>query len=175
MSAEELILHKQDNRERNGPIPQQRHEVIHNRLQLCLSRDGQHSDDDGNEQAPNEARHGVEIVAQQLQGEAAAVVDRDVVAQHGEGEHDEAELGPGGGVVDFVDEPAERVVGVGVGVRAVLREEAGDADGGADGDGEGGGDHDAEPGEEEDFPGGRVGGVVAVVVGGDGTPAGGIC
>ena len=170
-AAEELVFDEQDDGEGDGPVAEQGDEVVDDGLQALLAGDGEHGDDDGDEERPDEARDGVEVVAQQLERQPAGVVDRDVVPQHGEGEQDEAELGPADRVVNLEDEAAQGVLVVGVRVGRVLGEEDGDADGGADGDAEGGGDDDAEEGQGEDLPRGSLGGVVAVVVGGDGAPA----
>ena len=76
-------------------------------------------------------------------------------------------------MVDLADEAAERVVLVCVGVGGVFVEEGGVADDGSEDGGEDGGQDDAAEGHEEDFAGLGGGGVVAVVVGCDGTPPGG--
>ena len=93
MPAEPQILDKEDECERDSPVSEQRDEVRHNRGEMLLASNGEHGDDERDEERPDEARHGVEVVAQQLQTEAGAVVDADIVAQNGEDEEDEAELG----------------------------------------------------------------------------------
>ena len=58
-------------------------------------------------------------------------------------------------------------------IGGIFGEDGGVADAGADDGDEDSGDGHAGDGEGEDFPGGRLGRVVAVVVCGDAAPAGG--
>ena len=173
-ATEELVLEQEDDRKADGPVAEKRHEIGHDGREVLLAGDGEHRDDDGKQQRPDQARDRVEVVAEQLDGEAAGVVDGDVVAEHGEREDDERELGPARRMVHGADEAAEAVV------RVRVREggdRGGDGDVAEEGphhDGEGHGDEHAEVGEHEDFPPGRADGVLHVVVAGDAAPAGGV-
>lgn len=79
---------------------------------MVLARNGENGHDERDEEGPDEARDGVEPVAQELEGEAAGVVDGDVVAQDGEHEEDEGELGPAVGVIDGFDQTAQTMIHV---------------------------------------------------------------
>ena len=171
MPAKPFILDQQHEGEADGPVAQQADEIGDNGGKVVFARDGEDGDDDGDKEGPDEAGHGVEPVPQQLQRESVGVVDRDVIAQDRKHQHDEGEFGPAEGVVDGTNEAAEAVRLVGGVVRRVGGRQGGVAEAGADDGGEGGWDEEAEEGQCEDFPGGGFGGVVAVVVCGDGAPA----
>ena len=106
----------------------------------------------------------MEPVAEQLQREPARVINCDVVADDREGQNDQAELGPPSWVVDFSDEAAKTMVGVGVAVWAICRAHSGVTDAGTDDRGESGWNQHTKEGQEEDFGGLCFRRVIAVVV-----------
>lgn len=65
------------------------------------------------DEGPDESGHGVEVVSEELHAETGGVVDCDVVAEHGENEQDEAELGEWEGMEGLSEEAAKPVVGIG--------------------------------------------------------------
>ena len=71
---------------------------------MILPGNGEDGDYQNHEKGPDEARHGVEVVAQKLQGKAARVADGNVVAEDREHEEHKTELRPTQGVVYFSDE-----------------------------------------------------------------------
>ena len=77
---------------------------------MFATSDGKNGNHQCVDERPDETGDGMEVVAKKLHGETGGVVDCDVVAQHGEGEHDEAELGEPQGVQGFSDEATEPVV-----------------------------------------------------------------
>lgn len=74
---------------------------------MLAADDGEDGDDERVEERPDETRHCVEVVAEQLQGEAGGVVHGDVVAEYAENEEHEAELREAGWVEGFQKESAQ--------------------------------------------------------------------
>ena len=168
--AEPFVLDEQDERKTDGPVAEQGDEVGDDGAEMVFARDGEDGDDERGRKGPDEAGHRMEIVAQELQAEAIGVVDGDVVAQHGEHEHHEAEFGPAEGVIGDEENAAETVGFVRGGVRIVCDAQGCVAETGADDRGKDGGDRNAEEGEGKDVARGRFSRVVAVVVCGDRAP-----
>ena len=131
---------------------------------MVFAGNSEDGDDQNDEERPDETRHGVEIVTEELQGEATRVADCYIIAEDGEHEQDKAELGPAEGVIDFSDEAAEAVVRVRVAIRRVTHAHGSIAQAGADDGNESGGEDDAEQGQREYFPRRCLGRVITVIV-----------
>jgi hypothetical protein len=144
VAAEPLILDEEDQGKGDGPVTEQADEIANNGCEVVLANNGEDGDDESDEEGPDEAGDGVKVVAEQLHGQATRVVDGDVIAEDREHEHDEAELGPANGVIDFTNQTAEAVVIVSVAVGGVLDAQGGVAEAGADNGDESGGDEHAE-------------------------------
>ena len=110
VSSEVFVFDEEDEGEADGPVSQQAHKVADDGREMVLARDGKNGNDERDEEGPDEARDGVEPVAQELEGEAAGVIDGDVVAQDGEHEEDEGELGPAIRVIDSFDQTAQTMI-----------------------------------------------------------------
>ena len=173
-AAEPEVLDHQDEGEADGPVAEHGDEVADDGRQVLAAGDGEHGDDERDQEGPDEARHGVEVVAEQLQAEARGVVDGDVVAADREDGEDEGCLGPAEWVVGGQQEAAEVVVVVGRGVGRVGGGDGGVAEHDAQRAREDGRQGDAAPGEQRDLGLGYRLRVVAVVVGRHGAPAGGV-
>ena len=111
-AAEALVLDQQDDGEGDGPVAEERDEVADDGRQVLATGDGEDGDDDRVGQRPDETRDGVEVVAKQLQGQARGVVDGHVVADDGEDEQHEAELGEVQRAEGLPEEAAQAVVRV---------------------------------------------------------------
>ena len=166
-----MVLDEEDEGKTDGPVAEQTDKIAHDGGEMVFASDGEDGDDQNDKERPDETRHGVEVVAEELQGEAARVANSYIIAEDGEHEQDKAELGPTKGVVNFSDEATEAVVLVRVVVRRVTHAHGGVAQAGADDGNEGGWEDDPKQGQKEDFPRRCLGRVVAVVVGCDRAPS----
>jgi hypothetical protein len=120
--AKELILNQNNDRERHSPVSEQGDEIADNSGQVLTTSDSKDSNNDSVGQRPDETGDSVEVVSEQLQGQAGGVVDSDVISNNGEDEEDEAELREMERVEGFSEQTAESVVLVcgcedGVGLR----------------------------------------------------------
>lgn len=138
---------------------------------MLLPSNGKYRDNDDSNERPKGARNGVEVRAEKLHRQAGGVQVGNVVAQHGEGEHDQAELGPADRMVGFEQQTAQLVFFVRCSIGWVCSCDGGVAEAVTNCCRERRGDHDAPECQPENLPERRIGGVVAVVVCGDRAPA----
>jgi len=79
------MLNKQNDPETQRPIPQKRKEIIQNGFERVAAAEGEREGDDGEEDAPEEAGDGDEVLAPELDGEGGGVDVADEVAYCGKG------------------------------------------------------------------------------------------
>jgi hypothetical protein len=113
LASEPLVLNQEDEGERHSPVSKQRHEVADDGRQVLSARNSQDGNHERVDKRPDETRHGVEVVAEQLHAETGGVIDCDVVPQHREDEEHQAELREAERVEGLSDQAAEAVIGVG--------------------------------------------------------------
>ena len=109
----------------------------------------------------------MEPVAQQLQRKAAGINICNIITKNGEGEKNQAELGPPYRVIDLSNQTSEPVILVRISVGWVCYCYSGVAETGTDDNAEGGRNDYTPEGEGINFPGFGIGGVVAIIVGSD--------
>ena len=131
---------------------------------MLLAGNCENSNDDGNQERPDKARHSVEPVAQQLQRKTAGIIICNVITENGEGEKNKAELRPPHRVIDLPNQTSEPVIRVRIGVGWVCCCYSGVAETGTDDNAEGGWNGYTPEGEGKNFPGFCIGGVVAIIV-----------
>lgn len=173
MSAEPPVLDHEDDGEGDSPVTEQRDKVRDDGGQGILAGDSKDGNHERVEERPDESRDGMEVMAQELYGQARGVVDGDVVPQDGEDQDYETEFGEVEGMVGLTEQATESMVSVRVGQdririgiadRDVPKARPNHSD-------EDGGDGDTEQREGPDLPRLRVRRVVAVVVRSNRTPA----